>query len=464
MMLSSSCIGPRREIMMVGKLAAAAANTTRRGRCFLNQRIQVFSALPDAHSQSKVVDSSFESTLESKNAAPRGIITNDDSNQRNHHRPFFRIYYNDVYEVPLPPNHRFPMEKYRKVRLMLQEWLQQENDNAAVVVDCDFCVSPLATVQELTTTHSPAYVQRFLSGQQSEAEQRNVGFPWSPQGVNRALSSVGGTVAAACDVCEKWQVMKREMKNQQQHQKQENNYDTHPRNSSLASTAMQLPAPWAAHVAGGTHHAFEDYGEGFCVFSDMAVAANVVRRRYPNLIRRILFVDLDVHQGNGNAVLFQNDPHVFTFSLHCSANYFSAKQKSSLDIELPLHCDDQTYLTTLRYWLKQFLKQQQQMMTEQGSPYFDLIFFQAGVDIIKQDRLGRMHVSEAGVQRRNELVFSWAHDMNVPLVITMGGGYPANKDDWSPILQSHASVYFQAHQFLVARQERDCQTENTLEY
>lgn len=453
MLLPSSClIGPRRRMVR----GLAAATTTRRRRCFPNERRQLSTAL-----QNTVAESSFENTLQPKNS-PRGIITSD-SNQLCQ-RPYFRIYYNDVYEVPLPPNHRFPMEKYRKVRLMLQEWLQQKNDHAAaVVVDCDFCVSPLATVQELTTTHSPAYVERFLSGRQSEMEQRNVGFPWSPEGVNRALSSVGGTVAAACAVCEKWQARKREMKNHHHQQQQDENDDdgTHRGNSSLTPIAAQLPAPWAAHVAGGTHHAFEDYGEGFCVFSDMAVAANVVRKRYPNLIRRILFVDLDVHQGNGNAVLFQNDPHVFTFSLHCSANYFSDKQKSDLDIELPLHCDDQTYLTTLRYWLKQFLKQQKQVMIEQGSPYFDLIFFQAGVDIIKQDRLGRMHVSEVGVQQRNELVFSWAHDMNVPLVITMGGGYPASKDDWSPILRSHAGVYFQAHQFLAAC-ERERQTQSSL--
>lgn len=308
--------------------------------------------------------------------------------------PSFHIYYNDVYEVQLPPNHRFPMEKYRKVRQLVQQHLRNEDNQ-----NLKFRVSPLATTEELTTTHAPHYVQHFMTGHQSEQELRNVGFPWSPEGVQRAQSSVGGTLAAACHVCES-------------------------------------PKRWAAHVAGGTHHAFYSYGEGFCVFSDMAVAANVVFQRFPH-IRRILLLDLDVHQGNGNAVLFQNNPNVFTFSIHCSANYFSAQQTSDLDIELPPHCSDNTYLVTLKYWLKQL---------EQQLPPFDLILFQAGVDVLKEDRLGRMDLSLEGVRRRNHLVYDFAGRNHLPLVICMGGGYP-RENDWQPILEAHASVYTDAYEF-----------------
>jgi len=322
-------------------------------------------------------------------------------------KPFFPIYYNDVYEVILPENHRFPMEKYRKVRQLAQTWVASQTAKEQNDVVCDFRVSPLATVEELTTTHSPDYVDRYLRGDLTEDELRNVGFPWSVHGVMRSLSSVGGTIAAATAVCEALQ---------------------------------QFPdSPvWSAHVAGGTHHAFYDYGEGFCVFSDIAVAANVVLQRYPNLMKRILIVDLDVHQGNGNAVLFQGRSNVLTFSMHCGANYFSPKEESDLDVELPVDCTDETYLMTLRHWLKQIEKQ---------GGEFDLVFFQAGVDVLEEDRLGRMSLTSDGVKRRNHLVFDFARTNNVPLVITMGGGYPA-RGDWTPILEAHANVYFQAQQYL----------------
>lgn len=307
------------------------------------------------------------------------------------------MYYNDVYEVILPQGHRFPMEKYRHVR----ELVQQSIDD-----DTQFSVSPLSSRDELTTTHSPDYVERFLQGNLTEAEIRNVGFPWSPSGVQRALSSTGGTIAAACAVCE--------------------------------ALPQQQDSPiWAAQVAGGTHHAFYDYGEGFCVFSDIAVAANVVRQRFP-YVKRILIIDLDVHQGNGNAVLFKGRQDVVTFSMHCEANYFSPKEKSDLDVELPVGCTDETYIATLRHWLKQ-------IDTMGGS--FDLVFFQAGVDVLEHDRLGRMSLTAQGVTQRNKLVFDFCTNKRLPLVITMGGGYPKN-NDWTPILQAHAGVYLEAHQYL----------------
>jgi len=308
------------------------------------------------------------------------------------------------------------MNKYEQVRKQVQRWISELPHEEQDLVDCEFVVSPLATVEELETTHSPEYIRRFLEGDQTEREQRNVGFPWSLEGVNRALSSVGGTMAAACSVC-------KELERRQVH------------------TSTLEVAPWAAHIAGGTHHAFYDYGEGFSVFSDIAVAANVVLNRYPHLVKRILIIDLDVHQGNGNAVLFHSNPNVSTFSIQCEGNYFSEKQKSDLDVELPMGCNDATYLMTLNHWLNRIEK-----LT--GPNYYDLIFFQAGVDILEDDRLGRMDVSAKGVQRRNELVYNFARRLNLPLVICMGGGYPRNADNWKPIIDAHAHVYIQANKHL----------------
>lgn len=266
-------------------------------------------------------------------------------------------------------------------------------------------------MEELTTTHSPEYVDCYVRGDLTEEELRNVGFPWSISGVMRSLSSVGGTIAAAVSICD-----------------------------ALRHDKPAAPV-WAAHVAGGTHHAFYDHGEGFCVFSDIAVAANVVLQRYPDVIRRILIIDLDVHQGNGNAVLFQGRSEVMTFSMHCEANYFSPKEESDLDIELPVNCTDETYLATLQHWLK--------VIGAQGG-HFDLVFFQSGVDVHNEDRLGRMNLTSNGIKRRNELVFDFVRVKNLPLVITMGGGYPA-RDNWQPILEAHANVYFQAHQYLASQ-------------
>lgn len=179
------------------------------------------------------------------------------------------------------------MQKYGKVRRRVQEMIAALPPQDQEKVQCDFQVSPLATFEELTTTHSPDYVKNFMVGNQTDVELRNVGFPWSPSGVNRALSSVGGTVAAACAVCDVLQERRRQHGDE--------------------NTDDNFAPTWSAHVAGGTHHAFKDRGEGFCVFSDIAVATNVVLERYPEIVQRILNIDLDVHQGNGNAVLMRCD-------------------------------------------------------------------------------------------------------------------------------------------------------------
>ena len=318
-------------------------------------------------------------------------------------------------------------------------------------INLEFYVSPLSTVDELSTTHCPSYIERYLRGDLTPQEIRNTGFPWSPEHVNRSLSSVGGTVAAAKSVCDRLRRMQTttttgiipnppyennnsDSKNYSDHNSQMNGYNTNELN--LMTPNSQIPV-WAAHVAGGTHHAFFDRGEGFCIFSDIAVAANVILRRYSDVVQRILIIDLDVHQGNGNAKLFQGRDDVFTFSMHCEDNLFSAKEESDLDIGLPSGCTDTTYLLTLKHWLK---------VLEDNKDKYDVIFYQAGVDIIKDDRLGKMNLTEEGVQRRNEMVFELATKTNKGLIITMGGGYP--RKEWEPILDAHANVYIGAHDFL----------------
>jgi len=343
---------------------------------------------------------------------------------------YFPLYYNDVYEVPLPKNHRFPMPKYRQVRERLQHRIHQtfeqqqktpphtntanNGEKIGSGVSYEFIVSPLATVEELQSTHCPSYIDRYLKGKDlTPQEIRNVGFPWSPEQVDRSLSSVGGTLAAACSICDRI----RQQQGLQQQQQQ---------------------IMFAAHIAGGTHHSFYDYGEGFSVFNDIAVSANVILKRYADIIPNgILIIDLDVHQGNGSAKLFQNNPKVYTFSMHCAQNIFSKEEKSDLDVALPPECGDQAYLSTLSHWLGVFSKH-----TEK----FDFIFFQAGVDVIKEDRLGKLSLSAGAVQKRNKLVFEFARRTKRPLCISMGGGYP--KKDWEPILEAHTNVYHDAYKFL----------------
>jgi len=330
----------------------------------------------------------------------------------------FPIYYNDVYTVPLPKTHRFPMDKYRKVRRKVEESLEALSKEYKDKVFVDLRVSPLATYEEITTTHCPLYLSRYLRGDMSEKELRRIGFPWSLDGVRRTLSSVGGTVSAATFICSA-----------------KKTYMSSPERN-ISSTDKKLF--WSGHLAGGTHHAFYDRGEGYCIFSDIAVAANVVRSHYPDIVKRILILDLDVHQGNGNAVLFRGREDVFTFSMHCASNYFSKKEESNLDIELPAGCNDETYLSTLRYWLKK-------LKSEAG--IFDLVFFQGGVDILGGDRLGKLNLTQEGVSRRNNMVYEYVGQMNALLCITQGGGYPSD-DNWSPVVNAHAGVYLDAYKYL----------------
>ena len=306
-----------------------------------------------------------------------------------------------MYEVHLPEGHRFPMEKYRLVRQLLQR------RHAADPVSWE--ISPLASLDELATTHDPEYARRYMDNEFTARENRVVGFPWSTKSVDRSLSSVGGTLAAARVACG-W-------------------------------VADGSGAVLTGHIAGGTHHAFAAHGEGFCVFSDIAVAANGCLREY-DWLERVLIVDLDVHQGNGNAVLFQDDPRVFTYSQQCRENLFSAEQISDLDVYLAEGTGDEEYLAAMAEHIPRVIAD--------VNP--QLIFFQGGVDPHEDDRLGRLKLTHEGLRKRNEMLYQLVADHALTLesgrcglVVTLGGGYPRNlseeSDSFRAIVDAHAEVY-----------------------
>ncbi|GJP50613.1 hypothetical protein CLOM_g9756 [Closterium sp. NIES-68] len=280
------------------------------------------------------------------------------------------------------------MDKYRSTRLLLQS--DASLDRILAVHP-----APLDSLEELQQVHEEGYLARLFSHSLSPQEQRTLGFPWSPQLLLRSQASCGGTVAA-----------------------------THAVLMGLRQAAGVL--------AGGTHHAFRGHGEGFCVFNDIAVAATVALAHYPticNAVRPILALDLDVHQGNGTASIFEGDPRVITFSAHGANNYpWRTKMRSDHDVELPDGTGDAAYLAVLEEWLPRLF--------DQHRP--SLVLFQAGVDALKEDSFGRLGMTRAGMLRRNNMVYSTCINNNVPLVITMGGGYSRPPD---ASIAAHADVY-----------------------
>jgi len=272
--------------------------------------------------------------------------------------PRRRLYYCDHYPIPLPPGHKFPIEKYAMLRAVLAA------DGAY-----DLTPAPFAAPADLERAHDPAYVQSILQGTVDERVMRRIGFPWSPELVRRTLASVGGTLAAAHD-------------------------------------AMQCG--FGGNLAGGTHHAFHHEGSGFCVFNDLAVA--ILALRSEGLAARAAVLDLDVHQGDGTAAIFENDPAVLTISLHGEHNFPFRKQRSQIDIALPDGTDDARYLDHL-----------EQVLPEIISYNPNIVFYQAGVDALSCDRLGRLALTPDGLRRRDQLVREAT--TGVPLIITLGGGY-----------------------------------------
>ena len=274
------------------------------------------------------------------------------------------------YTFPLPEGHRFPVAKYA----MLREAVIAEG-----IVPADRVLDPArATDEALELVHTRDYVRRFREGALDAAELRRLGFPWSEALVERSYRAVGGTIAAS-------------------------------RHALEHGLAMNL--------AGGTHHAFPDHGEGFCVFNDVAVAIRLLRSE--GLLRRAAVVDLDVHQGNGTHAIFADDPDVFTFSMHGGRNYPFHKVAGTLDVELADGTGDDVYLAELASALPRVLAR--------SAP--DLVVYIAGADPHEGDRLGRLALTFDGLARRDAMVLDLCREVGIPVAITIGGGYGRRIED-----------------------------------
>ncbi len=292
--------------------------------------------------------------------------------------PILKIAYHPIYAHPLPEGHRFPMLKYELIPAQL---LHEGSITAENIFE------PLPCEQDIILwTHTEAYVDKLLFQTLSAKEQRAIGFPQSPQLTQRELIITQGTI----DCC-----------------------------------MYALQNGVALNVAGGTHHAFADRGEGFCMLNDQAIAANYLLEK--GLAKKILIIDVDVHQGNGTASLFEKEERVFTFSMHGKNNYPFRKEKSDLDIELQDGTDTETYLKILADNLPEIIQSVQP----------DVAFVLSGVDILDTDKFGKLKVSIDGCKRRDEYIFNALKEKNIPCVVSMGGGYSA---DVKIIMEAHCNT------------------------
>lgn len=280
-----------------------------------------------------------------------------------------RAFYSDQFVLPLPDDHKFPMAKYARLR---------ETILADGVLDPSrLHEAPAAARDDLRLAHTAAYIDAVFAGTLPREAQRRIGFPWSDAMVERSCRSVGATIAAA---------------------------------------RAALVEGCAVNLAGGTHHAFTDRGEGFCVFNDVAVAARALQR--DDAARQIAVIDCDVHQGNGTAAIFHGDASVFTFSMHGAHNFPFRKEVSDLDLALEDGTADAQYLALLDEHLP--------VVLSTARP--DLVFYLAGADPYEGDRLGRLKLTVDGLRRRDDLVLQCCRDADIPVAISMSGGYARDID------------------------------------
>jgi acetoin utilization deacetylase AcuC-like enzyme len=281
-----------------------------------------------------------------------------------------RLFFSDHYPIPLPPGHKFPAAKYALLRQKL------EADGVF-----RFEPAPLAERESIERAHDQAYVASILDGTVDARVMRRIGFPWSEALVRRSLASVGGT---------------------------------------LAATADALAGGFGGNLAGGTHHAFYGEGSGFCVFNDLAIAIRTCGRR-------AAVIDLDVHQGDGTASIFEDDPTVLTVSLHGEHNFPFRKQRSRIDVALPDGTGDDEYLEHLAAVL--------QRVAAFGP---EIVYYQSGVDGLAGDRLGRLALSSEGLAARDRAVFDLVRHEGLPVVVTLGGGYA---EPIERTVEAHANTF-----------------------
>ena len=289
------------------------------------------------------------------------------------------VAFDPIYVLPLPENHRFPMEKYELLyrQLIHEGTCEPEDFFSPAAIDYDLVIA----------VHRKVYVERLRGLKLNQAEIRKIGFPISQQLINREFIIAGGT---------------------------------------LSGSLKALRGGIAFNIAGGTHHAFSSHGEAFCLLNDQAIAAQYLLEK--KLAKKILIIDLDVHQGNGTAEIFQKEDRVFTFSMHGKKNYPFKKEKSDLDIDLEDKTNDNTYIEILRDVLPKLLKNVKP----------DFIFYLSGVDILNSDRLGRLGVSIQGCKERDQMVLRYCHEKDIAVQCSMGGGY---SKDIKLIIEAHANTY-----------------------
>ncbi|MGB5963550.1 MAG: histone deacetylase [Coleofasciculaceae cyanobacterium] len=289
------------------------------------------------------------------------------------------IIYHPDYVAPIPEGHRFPMPKFGQLyQLLLTD---------SVATPQQFHTPEPPPKNWIEFVHTPEYVQAYYDGTLDPKAQRRIGLPWSPALVNRTCTALGGTILTA---------------------------------------QLALKHGLACNTAGGTHHAFPSYGSGFCIFNDLAIAARVLQ--HLKLVKKILILDLDVHQGDGTAFIFQNDSSVFTFSMHCEVNFPGTKQISDLDVALPVGIDDDAYLQTLANYLPDLLSQVKP----------DLILYDAGVDPHASDRLGKLSLTDTGIYRREMQVLTTCVSAGYPVASVIGGGYA---DDLKALTYRHSLLH-----------------------
>jgi acetoin utilization deacetylase AcuC-like enzyme len=281
-----------------------------------------------------------------------------------------KIFYTDLFKIPLPEKHSFPKDKYYLLRKRIED--------AGIVPRENLIVPEPASEADILRVHDPVYWDRLKKGELSDKEIRRVGLPWSPEIVQRARYSSGATIAAC-----------------------------------RAAAAERI----AVNLGGGTHHAFSDHGQGYCWINDSVIASRVLQ--VEGLAQNILIVDCDVHQGNGTAALVRNDPTIFTFSIHGKNNFPFRKETSDLDIELDDDTGDAAYLESLEKGL----------LTVLQNFSADLAIYLAGADAHKKDRFGRLALSKAGLAQRDRLVLDYLCRAGLPVAVTMAGGYSPQVTD-----------------------------------
>lgn len=283
---------------------------------------------------------------------------------------YLPVVFHSDYVAPLPPGHRFPMPKFA----LLRDRLLRDG-----VIGPKQIYAPGAPPTDwIEWVHDSAYVRDYCGGTLDAKAQRRIGLPWSAALVKRTCTAVGGTILTA---------------------------------------KLALEYGLACNTAGGTHHAFPDYGSGFCIFNDLAIATRVLQRQ--NRVQRMLILDLDVHQGDGTAWIFRDDPNVFTFSMHCAENFPARKQVSDLDVPLATGLEDEDYLRTLAAYVPDILSQVQP----------DLVLYDAGADTHRDDRLGKLAMSNTGLYDRDRWVLETCVRAGYPVACVIGGGYGDSMDD-----------------------------------